>query len=303
MVSNKWLVVIAGPTAVGKTRVAIDVAKYFRAEIISCDGRQFYRETEIGTAKPDAQELSEVKHHFINSHSIHDEYDAGTFADDVDRLLPDLFQNHDIVVMTGGSGLYIQAVCDGFDEMPEVKDGIREELKLELEAKGLEVMLEELKEKDANYYNQVDRNNPQRVLRALEVIRSTGKPYSTFRTGEKTKVNDFNVLKVALKMDTEKLYGRINLRMDMMIEQGLFEEAESLKADQHLNALQTVGYREIFPYFDGEYDKEEAVRLLKRNSRRYAKRQMTWFRRDQEFNWFAAEQLPDILKFIESKVI
>ncbi|WP_109830884.1 tRNA (adenosine(37)-N6)-dimethylallyltransferase MiaA [Reichenbachiella versicolor] len=299
---DKWLVVIAGPTAVGKTRLAIDVAKHFRTEIISCDGRQFYRETEIGTAKPDKEELAEVKHHFINTHSIHDDYAAGAFGNDVNQLLPELFKGNNVVVMTGGSGLYIQGVCEGFDDIPESDEGVREQLKKDLNKKGLKTLVQELELKDSEYFQQVDLHNPQRIIRALEVIRTTGKPFSKYLTGGDNIQRDYNIIKIALRMDMEKLYDRINQRMDIMIEQGLFDEAKKLEPYKHLNALQTVGYREIFPYFVGEYDYEEAVRLLKRNSRRYAKRQMTWLRRDQEFNWFEPTQYDEVICFIKSKI-
>ena len=298
---NKRLVVVAGPTAVGKTKMAIDIANHFHTEIISCDARQFYREMLIGTAKPDAQELQQARHHFIDTHSIHDEYDAGKFALDVDRLLPSLFKSHDVVVMTGGSGLYIQAVCDGLDEMPEAAHDQREALQALYLKTGLTPLLDELSKSDPTYFEQVDRNNPQRIIRALEVIRSTGKPFSSYRKGQNKKQHEFEVIKIALKMDMTVLYERIDRRMDLMIAKGLFEEAIRLLPYQHLNALQTVGYREIFSYLGGEYDEKQAVRLLKRNSRRYAKRQMTWLRRDKEFEWFNHDQYDAIIQHIDRR--
>jgi len=300
MTKEKQLIVIAGSTAVGKTSMAIDLARHFGTEIISADSRQFFQEMSIGTAKPTEDELGQAVHHFVNNLSIKDEYDAGKFAEEAEKLLLHLFKNHDKVILVGGSGMYIKALCDGFDEMPEVPQELRNELN-EIWANGnQEILLKELEQKDPEFYVFVDLRNKQRVTRALEVIRATGKTYSSFRKG-KTKVQKaYSTIKIGLERERSELYQLINLRMDDMIDQGLFEEAENLYPYKELNALQTVGYREIFDYLDGKYDKEEAIRLLKRNSRRYAKRQMTWFKKDEEFKWFSPEDKELIIAYIEA---
>lgn len=296
------LVSVVGPTAVGKTAFAIKLAKYFDTEIISADSRQFYREMEIGTAKPDQQELRQVKHHFINSHSIEEYYSVGRFEEDALNLLQKLFVDRSVVVAVGGSGLYFKALWEGMDEMPEVDLELREVLNRAFRDEGLGTLLKELKEKDPAYYDQVDRNNHQRVIRALEVIRSSGKPFSAFRTGKKRAERHFKNVKIGLELERQELYDRINLRMDQMIENGLFREAEELINFRQHNALQTVGYSEIFSYMDGAYDKDESVRLLKRNSRRYAKRQITWFKRDPEIIWMRPGDLDmGIRQVVESQ--
>ncbi|MDW3210089.1 MAG: tRNA (adenosine(37)-N6)-dimethylallyltransferase MiaA [Reichenbachiella sp.] len=302
MGDDKLLVVVVGPTAVGKTAVTIALAQHFGGEIISSDSRQFYREMEIGTAKPDATERSLVAHHMVDTHSISEDYDAGAFASDVDDLLPLLFEKNKVQFMVGGSGLYVKAFCDGLDEMPETDPALREKLNHELNDKGLDKLLEELREADPVYFEQVDQKNPQRVVRGLEVYRTTGLPYSHFRQGAKTKAHSFNILKIGLEMDRATLYDRIDQRMDLMIEQGLFDEAKGLYPYRKNNALQTVGYKEIFDFIDGKYNREEAIRLLKRNSRRYAKRQLTWFRKDEEVNWFEPNQLDEMIKIIQSRL-
>lgn len=294
------LVVVVGPTAVGKTAVTISLAQHFKGEIISSDSRQFYKEMEIGTAKPNPEEMALVPHHFVNSHTIHQDYDAGAFASDAEALLSSLFQKNKVQFMVGGSGLYVKAFCDGLDEMPETDLKIREELNKQLETEGLGNLLEELKGADPVYYTEVDQKNPQRVIRGLEVIRSTGLPYSHFRQGGSKKEHPFQMVRIGLDMDRALLYERIDRRMDLMIEQGLFDEAKRLFPYREKNALQTVGYKEIFDYLEGRYDRGEAIRLLKRNSRRYAKRQMTWFRKDEEVQWFRPDQLNEIIQFIES---
>ncbi|MAE85415.1 MAG: tRNA (adenosine(37)-N6)-dimethylallyltransferase MiaA [Flammeovirgaceae bacterium] len=296
------LISVVGPTAVGKTKFAIELARAYNAEIVSADSRQFYKELEIGTAKPDADELAAAKHHFINSHSINDYYNVGQFEADVLVLLEELFQKNSIVIMVGGSGLFFKAVWEGFDEMPEVDLSLRKQLNNEFEQNGLEPLLQELNETDPKYYEQVDRQNHQRVIRALEVIRTTSKPFSEFRKGHQAKERLFTNVKIGLEMEREVLFDRINRRMDLMIEQGLFEEAERLMEYKDHNALQTVGYSEIFGYLDGEYDREEAVRLLKRNSRRYAKRQMTWFKRDEEIIWMQPNDLDQAIRLINKSL-
>lgn len=293
------LISIVGATAIGKTAVGIQLAKELNTEIISADSRQFYREMEIGTAKPTAEELHLIIHHFINSHSIEEDYSAGAFERDVLSKLGNLFKTNDKVLMVGGSGLYAKAVWEGFDEIPEVEDSIREDLNTQLKGDGLDSLLKELQDKDPVYFDQVDRQNHQRVIRALEVIRSTGKTFMEFRKKKPTVKRPFENVKIGLEMDRKKLNERIDLRMDHMIEEGLFDEAERLYPQRHLNALQTVGYKEIFDYIDGKYDREEAVRLLKRNSRRYAKKQMTWFKADPEIKWFdAATPVGNILVYL-----
>ena len=282
------LISIVGPTAIGKTTMAIEVAKRLNTEVVSADSRQFYRETEIGTAKPTSYELSQATHHFIDSYSIQDFYSAGDFERDAFGLLQKLFGRHKHVVVVGGSGLYLKSLWEGFDEMPEIKEDTRASLNQEFQSHGLESLLEELKHTDPVYYEQVDRQNHQRVIRALEVIRCTGKPFSVFRNRKPKTDRFFKNVKIGLEMDREALNERIDLRMDQMIANGLFEEAEKLFPFRKLNALQTVGYKEIFDFLDHAYDKEEAIRLLKRNSRRYAKRQMTWFKADPEIIWFDA---------------
>ncbi len=299
---KKYLIVIAGPTAVGKTSLSIALAKKYNSEIISADSRQFFRELEIGTAKPSQSELKAVEHHFINNLSIHETCDAGKFAADAELLIQALFQKHDVLFLVGGSGLYIKALCDGLDEMPIISEGIRASLNKQYELEGLEPLLVELKNTDPEHFEKVDQQNPQRVIRALEVIRSSGKTYSSFRTGGKKMLKNYEVLKIGLHDDKTVLYQRIDDRMDEMIESGLFEEADSFYPQRALAALQTVGYTEIFRHLDGEYDKEEAIRLLKRNSRRYAKRQMTWFRKDDHFKWFKTNEMEKIEQYIKSKM-
>ncbi|WP_255806990.1 tRNA (adenosine(37)-N6)-dimethylallyltransferase MiaA [Belliella alkalica] len=298
---NRYLIVIVGPTAVGKTELCINLAKIFNTEIISCDSRQFFRETKLGTAKPTAGELAQVKHHFIDSLSIQDSYDVKSFEKDALVLLEDLHQKHKLVIMTGGSGMYVDAICNGFDDIPDINSAIRFEIISDYEKYGLEFLQNEVEKYDPFYFQQVDRQNPQRLMRALEVIKGTGKTFSSFRVKRKTK-RPFQIIKIGLELDREVLYNRIDLRMDLMIESGLFEEAETLYPFRTLNALQTVGYTEIFGYLEGKYDKEEAVRLLKRNSRRYAKRQMTWFRKDEEIKWFYPNQEQMIHQYILNQI-
>ena len=295
------LISIVGPTGIGKTSMAIRLAKTFGSEIISADSRQFYKELTIGTAKPSETELSAAKHHFINSHTIKELYSAGEFGRDAKNLLNQLFEKKKHVIAVGGSSLYLRALWEGFDNIPEIDPAIRSQLNLELQKNGIETLLEELEEVDEDYYHQVDKKNGQRVVRALEVIRGTGSKFSSFRKSIGQE-NEYRNLKVGLTMDREELFDRINRRMDEMIEQGLFEEAQALYSFRDHNALQTVGYSEIFEYMDGAYDKTEAIRLLKRNSRRYAKRQMTWFRKYEDIRWFNPSEYDEIFNWLEPKI-
>ncbi len=295
---NKYLLLITGPTAVGKTDLSIRLAQQYKTEIVSADSRQFYREMTIGTAKPSAVELALVKHHFINNLSVEQEYTAGRFEEEALNVLEILFKKHDIVILTGGSGLFIKMLCEGMDDIPEVSPEIREVLNSEFQNKGLDFLLNELKEKDPIYYETVDRANPVRVIRALEIVRGTGIPFSSYRTSTK-KTRPFNVLKIGLNRDREELYQRIDQRIEDMLKNGLIEEVKNLYPFRNLNALHTVGYSEVFAYIDGEYDYNEMERLLKRNSRRYAKRQLTWFLKDKEMFWFHPEQEKEIIQKID----
>ena len=299
MNDSKYLIVIAGPTAVGKTKLCIDLAKHFDTEIISADSRQFYKEMVIGTAKPTVAEMNGIPHHFIDNLSIETPYDIGKYEQEALVTIDQIFQKRNVTILTGGSGLYIDAVCNGIDEMPEISEGIRTRLKELYKKEGLTYLTDKLRLVDSEYYNQVDLKNPQRVIRALEVFEATGEAYSTFRKSKPTS-RSFHIIKIGLEREREELYARIDHRMNMMIDQGLFEEAERLYPYKSNNALQTVGYKEIFGFMDGIYDREETERLLKRNSRRYAKRQMTWFRRDNEIKWFHPESKNEIIAYLKS---
>jgi len=286
-VQDKQLYVVVGPTAVGKTAFAIELAKRLNTEIVSADSRQIYKEMTIGTAKPSASELAMAKHHFIDSHSVKEEYNAGEYGRDAESLLSQLFTQYNQVVMVGGSGLYIKAVLDGFDDIPEVPEHIRDELEEQTEQNGLVWLQAKLLELDPDLYEGIDQQNPHRLMRALEVKLHTGQSIQSFR-GQNKKEHPFTIIKVGLELERDELYKRIDSRMDTMIDTGLFKEAERLYPLKYLNALQTVGYQEIFDFMDGKYYRAEAIRLLKRNSRRYAKRQLTWFKRDPEIRWFNA---------------
>ena len=275
------LLYIAGPTASGKTSLAIALAKHFKTEIISCDSRQFYREMNIGTAVPTAEELKQVPHHFVQHLSIHDPYSVGDYTRDALALLPQLFQAHEVVIMVGGSGMYADAVMYGLDEFPEVDPAIRPQLTAIYQQEGIEVLQDLLREHDIRHYHIVDKQNPHRLIRALEISLSAGKPYSSF-LGKKQIPDFFTAKTVVIDWEREQLYERINQRVDLMVEAGLEEEARGLLEHQQLNALQTVGYREWFSHFNGQWDREKAIEEIKKNSRRYAKRQTTWFRRSTE---------------------
>ena len=296
------LIAIVGPTAVGKTDLAIDLAVVLGTEVVSADSRQFFRELVIGTAKPSATQLSTVRHHFVNHLSIFDEYDAAKFEAEALKVLEGIFVKSSNAVLVGGSGLYVDAVVRGLSEIPQVPVGLREELNQEVATHGLSGLLEELRGADPACYESIDRQNHSRVIRAIGVIRTSGKPYSSFLGGSKRFDRPFSTIKIGLSMDRAELYARIDARMDEMLEAGLVEEARSLRPHADLNALQTVGYAEIFPYLDGTYDHQEAVRLLKRNSRRYAKRQLTWFRKDPEITWFEPGQRKAIHEFVKTRL-
>jgi len=285
----KTLVVVAGPTASGKTAAAIELANHYHTVIVSADSRQFYKEMSVGTAKPTDNELSAARHYFINSHAITAPFSAGDYEKKALILLDELFKVHDKVILVGGSGLFIKAVCEGFDEFPDPTPGIREKLNAYLDEKGIAFLQEKLKAADPEYYHQVDLNNPQRVIRALEVFESTGKPYSSFRS-KKVNARPFIVVKFGLTLPREVLYQRINHRVDEMVKQGLVEEVRSLLPYRNINALNTVGYSELFDYFDGKIDLDDAISAIKQNTRRFAKRQLTWFRKDEEINWLQADK-------------
>jgi tRNA dimethylallyltransferase len=298
---DKTLIVIVGPTGSGKTDLSLDVAQYFHAPIISTDSRQFYRGIPIGTAQPTAEEQQRAEHHFIASHELDDEINCGIYEEMALKRLEELFKAHNVVVAVGGSGLYIKALCEGMDNLPDADPELRKRLAERLEKEGLESLTEELHQLDPTYYNEIDRQNPARVMRALEVCLTTGKPYSSLRTGVKHE-RPFNIIKLGVDMDREILYSRIDKRVDKMVELGLEEEARKVYPLRHLNSLQTVGYREFFDYFDGVTTRDEAIELIKRNSRRYAKRQMTWFRRDEQIEWVNPANKEALMEYINSKI-
>ncbi len=297
---EKYLIVLAGPTAVGKTELSIQLAKALNTVIISADSRQFFRELNIGTAKPDASELAQVQHYFINSHSISEVYSAGDFERDVLKLLDELFSKYDRVILTGGSGFYIKAVTEGLDLLPQPSPGLREALTKRLTEEGLGVLQQEIMDIDPVFAASSEFVNPQRVVRALEVFHTTGTPISSFQQKDLNK-RPFHQILLALDRDRAELYQRIDLRMDQMLEQGLVDEAKELTPFRNQHALQTVGYKEVYGFLDGLYSEKEMVRLLKQNSRRYAKRQLTWFRHQGDFNWFHPSEKEQILRFIEER--
>lgn len=299
MKKSKKLIVVVGPTAVGKTNLAIQLAQHYKTEIISADSRQIYRELEIGTAKPTAEELTLVPHHFINSHSIHENYDAGAYGREALSLINTLFEKYNTLVLCGGSGLYVRALLEGFDDMPEIPPGIREEINQQYQANGLTWLQQQVQAADPDYFEVVDVQNPHRLIRALELHRALSKPMGELRKKKKLE-HLFSIVKIGLELERTELYNRIDTRMDAMIEAGLFDEAKKFFPDRTLNALQTVGYREIFECMEGKYDREEAIRLLKRNTRHYAKRQLTWFKKDAEIKWFTISQAQEIKDLIDS---
>ena len=286
---NKTVIVIVGPTAVGKTTVAIEIAKHFHTEIISADSRQCFKELNIGVARPSEKELQEVKHHFIASHSIHDEVNAASFEKYALEKTNELFQQHDVLVMVGGTGLYIKAFCEGLDEIPGIEIGIRNTIVTDYNNNGIQWLQEQIKKHDPDYSIQGEMQNPQRIMRALEVKLSTGQSILEFRKNKKAK-RDFNIIKIGLELPKEELHRNINARVEKMIEVGLVDEVKKLISYKELNALQTVGYSEIFDHLDGKVLLTEAIERVKINTRQYAKRQMTWFRKDKEISWFHPDE-------------
>jgi len=293
----KTLVCLVGPTAIGKTAVGIQLAQHFHTEILSADSRQFYQELNIGTAKPTNEELTAVRHHFIDSHRLTDVYSAGDFERDALQLLEELFAHRDIVLLVGGSGLFVDSVCQGLDDLPQPLPGVRDQLNHLHEQGGLALLQQRLKEVDPVYYGEVDIHNPQRVIRALEVYESTGLPFSHFRRQQR-KIRPFQVRKLGLNTDRSSLYQRINERVDAMMDAGLLDEVKSLLPYRNLPPLQTVGYAELFDYLDGKYTLSEAVDRIKQNTRRYAKRQLTWFRKDPHTVWFEPTDLAGMKSYL-----
>lgn len=298
---NKELIVISGPTAVGKTSLAINLAKEINTEIISADSRQFYKELNIGVARPSQKELNSIKHHFIGHISIQDNYNAGEYEAEAIEKINSLFQKYEKLVITGGSGMYIDAITKGMDNLPNVDKSIREELNELFKDNGITLLQEELMEKDIEYYNIVDKQNHIRLIRALEIIRQTGKTFTSFRTNPKKK-RDFKIKKFVLIRDREELIQRINQRVDIMVGEGLIEEARELYPFRDLNALNTVGYKELFKYFDNKISLEEAIEEIKINTRKYAKRQVTWFRKDKDYTWLSADKEIDWKEVIHENI-
>lgn len=296
--NTKYLVVIAGPTAVGKTKLGIELAKHYKSVVISADSRQFYKELTIGTAKPSTEELNEVKHYFINTKSITELFGAGHFEKEAIALLDELFKEHQIIFVVGGSGLYIDALLNGIDEFEEIPLDVREKLNEEFKEKNLEFLQTELKRLDPNYYETVDLSNSQRIIRALEVCRYSGKPYSSFLKQQPVERN-FTAIKLFINTEREKLYHQINSRVDKMMKEGLLEEVKKLTPYKHLNALKTVGYKELFAYLDGSYDLNTTVTKIKQHTRNYAKRQITWFKNSNEFEEFEPTDFEKIKAFID----
>ena len=298
--NKRQLVVIVGPTAVGKTSVAVQLAKHFACEIVSCDSRQFYKELAIGTAKPTPDEMQGVPHHFVNSHAITQNYSAGDFERDALVLFEQLFATNERIIMTGGSGLFVKAITHGLDNLPEVNQEIRSDLMNRIETEGFNSLVEELKLRDPKYAAKVDLSNTQRVVRALEVCIQTGKPFSEFHINSSVK-RDFEIVKIGLDLPREKLYERINLRTESMLAAGLVEAVKSVAAFRSHNALNTVGYKEVFEFLDEKTDFETMKELIKRNTRRYAKRQLTWFRNQDSFEWFSSNDVNEMIKFVENQ--
>ena len=294
---DKTLIVITGPTAVGKTRLCIDIAKHFDIPIINADSRQIYKELKIGTARPTDEEMLEVKHYFVGTLSLDDYYSASLYEQQVLTLLEEQFMTHDFALMSGGSMMYIDAVCNGIDDIPTIDDGTRETMKRRLQEEGLEKLCEELKQLDPEYYEIVDRQNPKRVVHALEICTMTGQAYTSFRKREQ-KRRPFRIVKIGLNRERTELYDRINARVDEMMANGFLKEAAGLYERKGLNALNTVGYKELFDYFEGRWTLKEAIERIKGNTRRYARKQLTWYKKDEQMKWFHPDQKEDIINYI-----
>ena len=297
--SNKTLIVVVGPTAIGKTALSIVLAQHFATEIISADSRQFFKEMEIGTAKPSAEELSSATHHFINSHHIDTLFSIGDFETEVLQLTANLFENRETLIMVGGSGLYIDAVCNGLDQLPDTDLNVREELNTLLMTHGIAEIRKQLEQADPEYYAKVDQFNPQRMIRGLEFFLSTGEKFSGYMTNNR-KSRPFNVVKIGLNTDRALLYDRINSRVDLMMKNGLLKEVQQLTPYRDLNALKTVGYTELFNYLDDTITLEEAINKIKQNTRRFAKRQLTWFRKDNQIHWFEPNEDLEVINYLEN---
>ncbi|MFM2291765.1 MAG: hypothetical protein RIS29_1578 [Bacteroidota bacterium] len=301
MEKKPTLLVLLGPTGVGKTNISMRLAGEFACPIVSSDSRQFYRELKIGTAAPTEEQLAQVKHYFIGTHSIFDLYSAGQYELDAMELLSDLFQKHSVVMLVGGSMMYIDSICNGIDDIPTVDAETRKYWQDVYAEKGLEYIQEELKRLDPKHYGEVDLQNYKRVLHALEICSITGKPFSDIRTGKK-KERPFKIVKIGLNREREELYARINLRVDEMMAEGLLEEAGKFYEQRHLNTLNTVGYKEIYEYMSGNWTLDFAVNMIKQDSRRYAKKQLSWFNRDKEIAWFHPDEEEEIIEFVKSKI-
>ncbi len=299
---NNTLIVLLGPTGVGKTDISISLARKFRCEIISADSRQFFRELKIGTAIPSESQMSEIRHHFTGFLSVNDYYSASLFEKDVVEILPTLFAKNRIVIMTGGSAMYIDAVCEGIDDIPDVDPAVRDKVTRKYHEEGIEGLRLALKLLDPDHYHKVDLKNPKRIIRALEICESAGRPYSSFLKKQK-RMRDFTVIKTGIRRSRGELYHRIDSRVDDMVKRGLENEARSLYELRHLNALNSVGYKEFFSFFDGKISRDQAISLIKRNTRRYAKRQITWWGKDKTIKWFDPEDIFAIIRYIESKVM
>jgi len=299
--NKKHLIVVVGPTAVGKTALTVQLAKHFGAKVINADSRQVFKEMAIGTAKPTEKELQDVFHYFVNDRSIKDEFSAGHFEKEGLAILKAIYKKEDVAILSGGSGLYVDALCFGFSDIPQIDASIRTLLKEREKKAGVAPLFKELQKLDPKYARSINSENQQRIIRALEICIGTGKPFSSFRTGTQEQRN-FELHFIGLELPRAVLYDRINARMDDMIANGLFEEAKLNEEYKHINALQTVGYTEIFGFFEGKYDKAESIRLLKRNSRRYAKRQMTWFKRNELVQWFEPTQVNQIVSSIKKSI-
>lgn len=299
--AKKTLIVVVGPTAIGKTALAISLAQFYQTEIISADSRQFFKEMQIGTAKPSSEELTQAPHHFIDSHSIKTLFSTGDFEIQAIQKIEELFKIHDVVIMAGGSGLYVDAVCKGLDKLPDINLAIREKLNHQFETEGIEPIRAQLEVLDPAYFSKVDQSNPQRMIRGLEVVLSTGQKMSSFLTANK-KSRSFNIIKIGLNTDRAFLYERINNRVDEMMEAGLLAEVESLQSYRQYNALNTVGYSELFAYLDGTSDLPTAVAMIKQNTRRFAKRQLTWFRKDENTIWFEPNKIKEVIDFLQQQL-